>query len=269
MAKDLAVKDTNTAVGQVLNFEQDAGAGLEGADKNSFAIPFLTILQGLSPQCEPVKDGGIEGAKAGLFINSITNELYEDVNVIPCAFQRQFLRWAPNRGGFKGQYPAVDVDLGKLAGMSHQGSYIMMDVVEGQPAFDDKGQPNYDFLSDTRNHFVLMQTKTGSWTPALLSLGSTQIKKSKRWLSLIQGVEMKRADGSTFNPPSFSHVYKLTTVKEENAKGKWQGLAIEGVGPVTEAEVYAKAKKFNADVVAGAVEVSPPPAETTQADDKF
>ena len=267
---DLATKNS-TAVGQVLDFAADAGAGLEGADKNSFAIPFLTILQGLSPQCEPVKDGGIEGAKPGLFINSITNELYDEVLVIPCAFQRQFLRWAPRTsgGGFKGQYPAVDVDLHKVVGMSNHGGQIFMDVPADSSPVDEKGQAKYDILSDTRNHFVLMQAKSGAWQPALISLGSTQIKKSKRWLSLIQGIEMKKTDGSVFNPPSFSQVYKLTTIKEENAKGKWQGLSIELVGAVTQAEVYTKAKKFNVDVVEGTIEVSPPQAEPTVDADKF
>ena len=30
-------------------FEEDAGIGIETADKDSFAIPFSTLLQGLSP----------------------------------------------------------------------------------------------------------------------------------------------------------------------------------------------------------------------------
>ena len=57
-----------TAVAMPLDFSADAGMGMEGADKSSFAIPFITMLQGLSPQLETV-----EGAKPGLFINTITN----------------------------------------------------------------------------------------------------------------------------------------------------------------------------------------------------
>ena len=46
-----------------MDFSADAGQGMEGADKASFAIPFITMLQGLSPQLETV-----DGAKPGLFI---------------------------------------------------------------------------------------------------------------------------------------------------------------------------------------------------------
>lgn len=233
----------NTAL-SVMDFSADAGLGMEGTDRNSFAIPFITVLQGLSPQLESV-----EGARPGLYINTITNELFKEVRVVPCAFQRRFLRWAPREqgGGYKGEYNPVDVETGKLEGL-------------GQ---NDKGQPTLegDQLKDTRNHFVLVQSAAGTWQPALLSLSSTQIKKSKRWMSRIQGLEMRAANGKAFNPPSFSHVYKLTAVKEENSQGSWWGVEIGLDGPVTDAELYQKAKAFHASVASGEVEVQQPQSD--------
>lgn len=253
---EVAVKEeTNTALAvMAADFAADAGLGMEGADKSSFAIPFLSILQGLSPQLETV-----DGAKPGLFINSITNEVFKEVLVIPCAFQRRFLRWAPRSegGGYKGEYNPVDVETGKIANVSQN--------AEGRLMLEN------DELKDTRNHFVLMQTESGAWTGALLSLSSTQIKKSKRWMSLILGIEMRNAQGKPFNPPSFSHVYKLSAVKEENSKGSWWGLQVEKVEPVGDAELYAKAKAFHNSVSAGEVEVAPPQADVEAAgsDDRF
>lgn len=264
----------NTAmVAAAVSFEDDAGAGLENVDSKSLAIPFIACLQALSPQCQDVKDGGVEGAKAGKFINTITNELYDSINVIPVAFKREYLRWAPNRGGFRGPVSSADVDLGRVPGMSNHGGRILMDVVDGQQAFDAEGRPKFDFLSDTRNHFVLVKNSSGSWSPALISLGSTQIKKSKRWLSLISGVELVKADGITkYVPPSFSHIYEISSVKEENDKGKWHGVSVSllrALDPssVEDAATYLKAKQFNLDVNAGAVEVSQP--VDTAADEKF
>lgn len=252
---EVAVAETNTALAvMAADFAADAGLGMEGADKSSFAIPFLSILQGLSPQLETV-----DGAKPGLFINSITNEVFKEVLVIPCAFQRRFLRWAPRSegGGYKGEYNPVDVETGKVANVSQN--------AEGRLMLEN------DELKDTRNHFVLMQTEAGAWTGALLSLSSTQIKKSKRWMSLILGIEMRNAQGKPFNPPSFSHVYKLSAVKEENSKGSWWGLQVEKVEPVGDAELYAKAKAFHNSVSAGEVEVAPPQADVEAAgsDDRF
>ena len=60
----VAVKDEKTtalSTNVVLDFAADAGMGMEGVDKDSFAIPFIALLQGLSPQLETV-----DGAKPGL-----------------------------------------------------------------------------------------------------------------------------------------------------------------------------------------------------------
>ena len=225
----------------VIDFAADAGMGMEGTDKASFAIPFIAVLQGLSPQIETV-----DGAKPGLFINTVTNELYRELSVVPCAFQRRFTRWAPREqgGGYKGEYNPVDVELGTIAGIEHN--------EKGQPTIDG------DVLKDTRNHFVLVKSASGSWQPALLSLSSTQIKKSKRWMSLIQGIEMRTPQGKLFNPPSFSHMYNLTTKKEENQQGSWWGVEVNLVGLVMDGEVYAKAKAFHHSVATGDIEVAQP-----------
>lgn len=235
----VAVKEETALVVPMDDMMADAGAGLEGADRSSFAIPFITILQGLSPQLETV-----DGAKPGLFINTITNELYKEVQVIPCAFQRRYLQWAARSagGGYRGEHNPVDVETGKTPGVVRDG--------------DGRLKVGEDELKDTRNHFVLVKSSTGAWLPALLSLSSTQIKKSKRWMSRIQGIELRAPTGKTFTPPSFSHVYLLKAVKEENSKGSWWGLDFDMVGPVAEAEVYAKAKAFHASVVAGDIEVA-------------
>lgn len=250
----VAEKPAATAVGQVLDFASDAGKGLENADKDSFAIPFLIVLQSNSPQCQPVADGGVEGAQQGMLMNSITNELMTVAHVVPVAFQRRYLAWAPRSagGGFKGEFSVVDVDTKKQPWdwkeipTDNGGMVRVMATPEG------------NVLKDTRNHFVLLVREDGSWMAALMSLGSTQIKKSKRWLSLIQNLTMKDGNGKNFNPPSFSHIYSVKTVKEENDKGVWRGIDITMEGAVSDPDLYAAAKAFHAQIVAGKVETAPP-----------
>jgi hypothetical protein len=241
---EVAVKEDQLPMAMMADMAADAGMGLEGADKDSFAIPFIAMLQGLSPQLETV-----DNAKPGLFINTITNEVFKEVMVVPCAYQRRYLRWAPRDagGGYKGDYSPIDVETGKLLNVERSD--------DGRLRIDG------DELKDTRNHFVLVQSSTGVWQPALLSLSSTQIKKSKRWMSLIQGIELRTPQGKPFTPPSFSHVYKLTGIKEENAKGSWWGINVEVVDPVSDQELYMKAREFSKQVAAGDVKVSEPVAE--------
>lgn len=242
-------KAAETAVGAPLDFAADAGMGMEGADKASFAVPFLVVLQSNSPQLELV-----EGAKAGMFINSVTNELFTEVQVVPVAFQRRYLAWAPRSsgGGFKGEHTVAEVE-----GKENVLKWAMKPDHNGTPQMT---LPDGSVLKDTRNHFVLVVSAEGSSTQALFSFASTQIKKSKKWMSRIQAIQLKDAGGAFYNPPSFSHVYKCTTVSEENDKGKWKGVLIDLVGPVTDRSLYQAAKDFHALIVAGKVEVSAPPA---------
>lgn len=258
-SSDVVEKKATAVVPAGMNFEADAGKGQEGADKASYAIPFLTMLQGQSPQIETV-----DGAKPGLLINTISNELFKEAIVIPCAYQRRFIRWAPRAkgGGYKGEFNPIEVETRKLPGLSYINGQYLMDVPkDASQWFDEKGTPLFDHLADTRNHFVLVQNEHGQFQPALMSMASTQIKKSKRWMSRIQGLELLGTNGKPFNPPSFSHTYTITGVKEENAKGHWWGLSIELTAPVADPDVYARAQDFYKSVVAGQVEVSMPEQE--------
>lgn len=235
-----------------IDFAADAGAGMEGVDKDSFSIPFIKLLQANSPE---VQD--LDGAKAGMFINSISQELFKAVRVIPCAYQRRFIRWAPRATGegFKGEYLPTDIETGGVSGCKQYNGKYMFDVPDGANPFDDKGKPLYDEAKDTRSHFVLYESEDGNWYPAMVSLSSTMIKKSKRWMSRIQMVQMKDAKGRSFNPPSFSHIYEITSCDEEKNGDKWKNIEVALVGPVADADVYVRAREFNQQVSAGQIKV--------------
>lgn len=258
------------SVVEPISFEEDSGMGIEEADKSSFAIPFLTVLQALSPQIETV-----DGSKQGMIINTITNELWkgeEGVKVIPVAFQRRYLRWSPRSsgGGFKGELNPMDVETGRVPGLSSHNGVFLMDVPEGvTTVFDGDGRPLYDHLADTRNHFVLFQNGSGSWRPAMVSLASTNIKKSKRWMSRIQGVELVNSQGKRYNPPSFSHIYSMKTTKEKNNKGSWYSAEFDSVSVVEDVQLYADAKAFHQQIIAGNVEVSPPSGSQPRQGEEF
>jgi len=200
---------TQTAMDQL--FQQNAGAGLEDADKDSFAIPFLKVLQSMSPQVDPDDGEYIEDAKPGMLFNTVTNELSDNVIVIPCHMKRTFIEWVPRDagGGFNGEHTPDS------------------DVVQNTPAVDGrKTLPDGNELSDTRTHYVLVIREDGSFSPAIISMSSTQIKKSKLWMAKINEIKMRDENGKLYNPPSFSHYYKLTTMTESNDQGKWKGWVV-------------------------------------------
>ncbi len=227
----------------VLDLAADAGAGMEGADKDSFALPFLAVLQGLSPQLETV-----EGAKPGLLINTVTNEVMAKARVVPVAFQRKYIRWTPRDagGGYKGEYTVAAVEQmikDRVLEDDRENNVLLIDAGKDQPK---------DEVRDTRVHFVLI-LRDGGWTPAVMSMGRTQIKHSKRWMSQINGIQVKNGEGKLVVPASFSHVYAVSTKKEKNKEGEWHSFNINIEGPVQDRALYDAAKDLYKHVMAGKV----------------
>jgi hypothetical protein len=235
-------------------FEEDAGHGMEGATSESFAIPFLSVLQKGSPQVDEASGVAIEGAKAGMLFENVTNTMVsgkEGVLIVPCAYRRVFIQWGPkgSNGGFKGELGPETV-----ADMRSRGKIVEMEGRLYIPNADGSvNEKTCDRISDTRNHYVLLvDPDTGGWKEALLSLSSTQIKKSKSLMSALASVKVKGANGM-FTPPTYANVVRATTVPESNDKGTWYGIKFDLAGKVDRAELYAAAKAFHASVAKGTI----------------
>lgn len=229
-----------------------AGMGMEGTTQESFAIPFLGVLQKNSPQVEETDAQFIEGAKAGQFFNSVSKTTYDGktgVVIVPCAYRRTFLRWGPRGGdgaGFKGEY-APEV----VAAMRERGDVLEF---EGRLWFPlDDGTINVkrcDHLADTRNHYVLLIIGD-TVHECLLSLSATQIKKSKAMMTMLAG---KKHNGQTL--PTFATMIRLTTALESNDKGQWFGINVSEEGAVANEAVFNAAHAFHKSVAAGTIKAS-------------
>lgn len=238
------------------DFMADAGSGLEGATAESFAIPFLSVLQKGSPQVDPdhPKGGRIDGAEAGMFFNNVNSKTYDGkagVEIVHCAYRRVFIRWGSEASGegFKGELTPEAV-----AVMRERKEVVEFENRLYFPLPDGSvNEKRCDRVSDTRNHFILFNDGTGAWTEALLSLSSTQIKKSKLLMAALANVRFDGPNGK-FQPPTFANIIRATTVPESNDKGSWRGIRFVIDGVVSR-EIYNAGKAFHAKIVAGDVTV--------------
>lgn len=239
------------------NMSEHSGAGLDNADRDSFAIPFLAIIQKGSPQVDKDSPEFVKGLETGDLILTTTGEIFKDedgVDVIFCDYRRVFLRWAPldQGGGFKGE-----VSVSQVADMKARGEAV---DVDGK-LFANNG----DVLKDTRVHYVLVVREDGTSTPAVLSVSSTQIKKSKMLLTQLQSFVAKDSSGNAFTPPTFGHVYHAETIAEQNDKGSWRGWKFSRIGYVSDAGLFNTAKAFSETVATDSVKVD----HNVAADDKI
>ena len=245
MAKSKDVVEKKDNLPATIDFEQHAGEGIEFS-RDDVAVPYLTVLQKLSPQCDEDKGEYIEGAKPGMFFDTVTQELMDGreqgILVIPCAFQSVIVEWnrREDGGGFVAVHPK--------------------DIDTSDCTRNEKNQlvtPRGTILVDTHYHFVLYRNNDGVWVPAIYSMTSTQLKKSRKWNSLMASIRLNGSNGP-YNPPSFSHIYRITTQKESNDAGDWFGVRIEKVEQVSDAATFQEAVAFRKLVMSGAVQTQPP-----------
>ena len=238
--RSVTKKETNLPTAGL--FEADAQVGFDNMDQQDLALPFIRVLGQLSPQINERDSKYIEGAKAGMIYNSVTNKLYDGVkgiNVIPCYYKREYIEWQ-DRGEGTGAPVAVHA----------ASSPIIHETTRDSMNKDRLKSGNY--LENTASYFVMVCDDDSAET-ALITMKSTQLKTSKNWNTLMAGIKLQGKDG-LFTPPMFSHVYNLKTVQQSNDKGTWFGWSVSKVGPVQNKNLYEQAKAFASSVKSGDVQ---------------
>ena len=180
MANEIKAK-TN---GSVSLFGDDLQKGFENMTQEDMALPFVRILGQLSPQ---VTDGDakyIDGAKPGMIYNTVTSECFDGkkgIKVIPCYYKKDYPEWS-DRGDGPGAPVAVHLPNSPVIQTGKRdGSKIRL--------------PNGNYLEETASYYVLVETKAGGMTPALITMKSTQLGVSKKWNSMMMGIKLQGKNG--------------------------------------------------------------------------
>ena len=87
-------------------FEADANQGAQNISQEDLALPFLKVLGQLSPEVNKRDAKYVEGAEPGKIINTVTNELFDEIQIVPCHYKRQYIEWQ-DRGTSTGAPVAI------------------------------------------------------------------------------------------------------------------------------------------------------------------
>ncbi len=245
MAKELEVKKTNAiaTIDLMSQFAADAdiNSGFENITAEDIALPYLTILQAMSPQVRGA--GKIEGAAEGDLFNTVSRIAYKGPQtIISCAYKKAWVEWTPRDSG--GGYVH-----------EHTTDAILASTKKSEKGLDML--PNGNIIVTTAYHFLLLVKEDGTTERAIASFTSTQLKKSRRWLSLMMGLQIK-VNGVIKTPPMFAYTYTAKTMEEKNEHGQWMGWDISNAQIITDPSLYAAAKKFSDNVTKGLVKVASP-----------
>ena len=115
MNKEIVTKKDQLPADLLDEITASAGEGTT-FDSSEMQIPFIRIIQALSPQVNKKDPAFIDGADQGDAFNTVTSEFWtgeEGLLVIPCYQETKFLEFVPREsgGGFMGELEPNNPDI--------------------------------------------------------------------------------------------------------------------------------------------------------------
>lgn len=196
-------------------FQAVAGLGMEGIQAQDLLMPRLTILQALSPQINPRKPEYIAGAQAGQIVNTATGSVFDEIQVIPCLYQRRNIEWAPNRGGLVHDWGTDDSIVAKCRSVPKENNPKAMKLIT----------PDGNDLVTAGTWYVLNLSEAG--TQGFIAMTSSQFRASRAWMTKATAERLIHPLNGPFQPPLFYRSYKLKTAIQSKDNNEWFGWSIE------------------------------------------
>lgn len=240
MTKSTAVaKREKTALGTPQDFGEDAGVNAEST-QDELILPFISVLQSNSPE---VEDNLVKGAKSGMFINSVSKELFdgeEGVVIVPAYREHVYTEWVPrDEGGgggqgFRGKIEYDSAEAKEFRAVHKKETGDDFGIIK----LDNRGRDGKEStqLIETYTIYGVLLSPDCSEIlgPCAVSFASTKIKRYRDWKST-QGTYLHPTpDGGKVAPPFWAHLLRITSGKEKNKKGTFFNVVLQPAleGPI-------------------------------------
>lgn len=180
------------------------GRGNEEVTASGLTIPRIKQLQKMSDECDKHHPNHIKGASDGVFMNTLTRELYgEELYAINIKFKDEFVVWKKREAG------------GGLLG-------TFKTEAEAREIVAAQEKPEHYDIKPTHTHLLLIKNpETGEVSaPVLMDFASSKLKPSKNWNSQIN---IKGGD-------RFAGLWHMKSVPVTVGNNTWMNLDINFVG---------------------------------------
>lgn len=276
--KDLMNRAPAGALAAAMDYGGDEGGGFENQTSADRSIPFLNVLQDLSPQTKKREASYVEGAEPGMMINTVTGEIFDGEQglvIIPCFTEHCFTEWTPRDagGGFKGKHATgsqIVVNAQAKAKDRKLKTDTGNDLVETFYVYALCFRPKVDLTKGTPETVADLIDINEMGSPVLLACTSTKITPYKKINTQLGMFCLPGLPHPKNKPPLWAFPLWLTTKEEKRPSGtsfnvdfKYaMGTKIQAdkLLPRKDAEgnefaVYSAARAFRDAVRGGAIKV--------------
>ena len=207
--------------------------GFEGIDSECVQTPFLKLAQRATPEATEGDTKCIEGLKPGMFFCPSTRKVYgPSPKLIIVKFSRTYNVYEGEgpESKFKGQ---ISVEEFKRDIEGHAQRVKSYHVLKGLRYVDARG-------------FIVLVDDHKEDGPMLLTLSSTGISPSRKWISSAMAVSVNR-NGVIEKAPIWSSVWQMDVQFFQDPKGSYHQIAsTRRLGWVAKADAPAVRSLFDA-----------------------
>lgn len=194
--------------------KQVSGQGTENIGMNDMSPPWFRILQALSAQIKKNKPEYVEGAQAGMFYNSATQQVFDGENgvlLVPVHYETRFLEYTPKTEKDQPQFVADHGVSGEVTKTLKKVKFSWI-TSEGNT------------ITEVATYYALhYNPDTGSYNRIIMSMPSSQAKRARDWNGLIKNRKIPDPMGSDeeVTPPAYYGVYKSVVILTSKGDNDW------------------------------------------------
>jgi len=241
---------------EVVDFGEDAGAGLEGMTLDEQLTPFVRMLQGLSPQLNPSKAQYVPGAKLGMLINTATTEVYDAIDLVICAREHVFGQWIPRDlgEGFRGNLlpgdPLVKVTIARMAAKYGASAKFKLPRYDGktrrwsdEPARTKDTDEEIELVESGQLYVIYGPAgdlNESTAQRAIIAMTSTSMPVYQSILTRHNSWKWLQPDGTMKPAPLWTYRWRFSAVPTTNANGQEYFIWNAKLAPP--AETYRQAR---------------------------
>ena len=266
MSNEVAIKEEGALA--IVPSVEDAGVGFEGMGAEDFALPYIKLIQQLSPELNPQAEEYNPLARPGLFVNSATQRIYgEAIDVVVAAYARKFNVWRPKAlgGGLVTSQPALPAGVQTRKDFNGRERLVIGDnTVEETFYYYLLVGPAADQPIETDEGTDVPQPGENITDRGVYSFKGTGIQVAKKF-NMTMDAQKFRVDGKLLTKAIFSNVYRFRTNMRSNAQGSWFAVLIQRQFELSPAsDLYQAAKSFGRVALRSRVRGEEPEATETQ-----
>lgn len=192
--------------------------GFEDMDSSTMAVPFIKVLNQMSPELDTDSTQYMKGATQGDIVNTISKKNYGKSLVATCVkFEHIVIEWQPNRGGFAGYHTPVEAEK----------------ITFDRSVFGQHKTKEGNVLSDTYMYYWVVQGHERDGV-VVFAADSADIKQGKKLNAEMLG----KFDAKGRKAPPYAQLYKMETIKDKNDQGSWYKPVYSFVGFLQDAQAF-------------------------------